>query len=100
LICDEICPYNAISSRFVLDHKNTVPVIDEMKCNGCGYCENKCPVIGKAAVIVEASGELRLSTGSYQEKARRLGLVFHARGGISDQFILEGPQPSPNPFLP
>jgi MauM/NapG family ferredoxin protein len=100
LICDEICPYNAISSQFVSHRKNTVPVIDEMKCNGCGYCENKCPVTGEAAVIVEAHGEVRLITGSYKDKARKLGLVFHASDKNSDQFILEGPQHSHNPFLP
>jgi MauM/NapG family ferredoxin protein len=97
LICDEICPYNAISSQFVPHHKNTVPVIDEMKCNGCGYCENKCPIPGEAAVIVEVQGELRLAAGSYKDKARKLGLVFQAKGRNSDQFILEGPH---NPFLP
>lgn len=91
LICDEICPYNAISSQFVAGHAVTVPVVDESRCNGCGYCENKCPVIGESAIVVEASGELRLAAGSYQEKARELGLVFHAKKGVEDHFILNGP---------
>jgi MauM/NapG family ferredoxin protein len=88
LICDEICPYNAIVSRFVSGHPITVPVIDEDKCNGCGYCECKCPVTGESAIIVEPSGELRLAFGSYKEKARELGLVFHAKGRVEDQTIL------------
>ncbi|MBU2498322.1 MAG: 4Fe-4S binding protein [Proteobacteria bacterium] len=88
LICDEICPYNAISSQLVPGRPVTVPVIDENKCNGCGYCENKCPVIGESAILVEPLGELRLATGSYQEKARELGLVFHAKAGVEDHFIL------------
>jgi MauM/NapG family ferredoxin protein len=90
LICDEICPYNAIASQFVADHPVTVPVIDENKCNGCGYCEAKCPVIGESAIIVEPLGEVRLATGSYREKAKELGLVFHAENGVADHFILDG----------
>jgi MauM/NapG family ferredoxin protein len=93
LICDEICPYNAISSQFVPGHTVTVPVIDENRCNGCGYCENKCPVIGESAVVVEPLGELRLASGSYTEKAKELGLVFHAKQGVvEDQFILNAPE--------
>ncbi|MCJ7593501.1 MAG: 4Fe-4S binding protein [Desulfobacterales bacterium] len=103
LICDEICPYNAISSQLVDGHPVTVPVIDENKCNGCGYCENKCPVIGESAILVEPLGELRLETGSYQEKARELGLVFHAKRGVEDHFILnagETSEPSGQESLP
>jgi MauM/NapG family ferredoxin protein len=91
LICDEICPYNAISSQFVAGRTVTVPVVDENKCNGCGYCENKCPVEGDAAVVVEPIGELRLAAGSYREKAGELGLVFHAKDSVKDDFILDGP---------
>jgi MauM/NapG family ferredoxin protein len=92
LICDEICPYNAIVSQFVTGHPITVPVIDEDKCNGCGYCECKCPVAGEAAIMVEPAGELRLAAGSYKEKARELGLVFHAKGRVEDHSILNRDQ--------
>jgi len=92
LICDEICPYNAIVSQFVSGHPITVPVIDEDKCNGCGYCECKCPVTGESAIIVEPLGELRLASGSYREKAKELGLVFHAKGRVEDQTILNRDQ--------
>jgi MauM/NapG family ferredoxin protein len=91
MICDEICPYNAVSSRFVPDHPVTVPVIDENKCNGCGYCESKCPVVGESAILVEPLGEIRLASGSYEEKARELGLVFHAKTKMEDDFILDSP---------
>lgn len=90
LICDEICPYNAISSQFAPGHTITLPVVDENKCNGCGYCETKCPVIGESAILVEPTGEIRLESGSYMAKARELGLVFHAKAGVEDQFILDG----------
>ncbi|MBW1738674.1 MAG: 4Fe-4S dicluster domain-containing protein, partial [Deltaproteobacteria bacterium] len=89
LICDEICPYNAISNRFVAGHEVIVPVIDENRCNGCGYCENKCPVHGEAAVIVEPLGELRLATESYLEEARKRGLVYRAKGDVEDHFLLD-----------
>lgn len=92
LICDEICPYNAIVSQFVTGHPITVPVIDENKCNGCGYCECKCPITGESAIMVEPSGELRLASGSYEEKARELGLVFHAKGRVEDHTILNRDQ--------
>lgn len=95
LICDEICPYNAISSRLLEGRPVTVPVIDEGRCNGCGYCENKCPVLGEAAIVVEPTGELRLTSGSYSEKAKELGLVFHAKTKIGEHSIMdvqEGPR--------
>jgi MauM/NapG family ferredoxin protein len=88
MICDEICPYNAISSQFVSGHAVTVPMVDENKCNGCGYCESKCPVVGEAAVVVEPLGEIRLAVGSYKDKAKELGLVFHAGAELKDEFIL------------
>ncbi len=89
LICDEICPYNAISSQFLTDHPVTVPVINENRCNGCGYCETKCPIKGESAIVVEPSGELRMMSGSYEKKAKQLGLVFHSKTKVQDQFILD-----------
>ncbi len=95
LICDEICPYNAISSRLLPDHPVTVPVIDEKRCNGCGYCENKCPVTGDAAIVVEGAGELRLSKGSYRKEAERLGLVFSAKAAAEDHAFEKPAGPPP-----
>ena len=89
LICDEICPYNAISSRFIGGRPVTVPVVHENRCNGCGYCEQKCPVEGESAIVVEAHGELRLADGSYRERAEQLGLVFHAEPGHEDTILLQ-----------
>jgi hypothetical protein len=42
--------------------------------------------------MVEPSGELRLASGSYEEKARELGLVFHAKGRVEDHTILNRDQ--------
>lgn len=74
LVCDEICPYDAIEFREV-DGKRR-PFVTESRCNGCGYCEHKCPVQGESAIVVARMGELRLEKGSFMEEAKRRGFVF------------------------
>jgi MauM/NapG family ferredoxin protein len=96
LICDEICPYNAITSQLADGHRVTVPVVDENRCNGCGYCESKCPIAGDSAIMVEPLGELRLASGSYQEKAREFGLVFQAKTSLLEHSILDVQQVDKN----
>lgn len=78
LICDEICPYDAVEFRMVTDEFGTIqrPFVIEDKCVGCGQCENACPVSGKAAIFVTPIGEMRRNTGSYiTEKVKRLRKV-------------------------
>jgi len=94
LICDEQCPYNAIVFTHDADHKVGLPVVNADSCNGCGQCEDKCPVLGEAAIFVVPQGELRLSRGSYIEEAKNLGLVFEAKGGTKDKFRTEDDAPS------
>ena len=77
LICDEACPYNAIVFQVVGGFKR--PFVDEQKCNGCGICEQVCPVTGEAAIRVTPAGEVRLRNGSYAREAERLGLVLRDR---------------------
>ncbi len=86
LICDEQCPYNAIVFRHDAEHQVGLPVVNADKCNGCGQCEDKCPVLGQSAIRVSPQGELRLSEGSYREEAESLGLVFEAEDTIKDDF--------------
>jgi MauM/NapG family ferredoxin protein len=100
LICDEICPYNAIVFRPVEGYRR--PFVIASKCNGCGFCEQRCPVLGESAIIVVPDGEIRLKEGSYVHEAKKLQLEFKADPG-DDKFILEEstPQPQkPKGFLP
>jgi MauM/NapG family ferredoxin protein len=76
LVCGEVCPYHAISFQPAEGRKNGVPVVHANRCAGCGWCENKCPVEGAAAVRVSVAGEVRLDSGSYIAKAKEYGLEF------------------------
>jgi MauM/NapG family ferredoxin protein len=75
LICDEACPFDAIRLIAVPGIKVAVPVIDEHKCAGCGWCEYRCPVVATAAVQVEPMGALRLREGEdFVRRAKEIGL--------------------------
>jgi len=61
IVCEEMCPLpeKAISleERIVLDPQDgertiLLPVVDRVRCIGCGICENKCPLSGEAAIRV------------------------------------------------
>jgi MauM/NapG family ferredoxin protein len=86
LICDEICPYNAIVFRPIEGYRR--PVVIAPKCNGCGFCEQRCPVQGESAIVVVPNGEIRLKEGSYVKEAKKLQLEFKPDAG-DDKFILE-----------
>jgi MauM/NapG family ferredoxin protein len=86
LICDEICPYNAIVFRPVEGYRR--PVVIASKCNGCGFCEQRCPVRGESAIVVVPNGEIRLKEGSYIKETKQLQLEFKPGPG-DDKFILE-----------
>jgi ferredoxin-type protein NapF len=86
LICDEICPYDAIVFRTLDGYRR--PFVVASRCNGCGYCEQRCPVEGESAIVVAPIGQIRLRTGSYVAEAKKLQLDFHANPG-DDQFVLK-----------
>lgn len=75
LICDEVCPYDAVEFKMVTDEKGTLqrPFVIEQKCVGCGQCEKACPVNGTAAIHVTPVNEVRKNNGSYiTEEVKRL----------------------------
>jgi len=101
LICDEQCPYNAIVFRWSGTARR--PFVIDVKCNGCGFCEQACPVRGASAIAVTAQGEIRLAQGSYAAKARELNLQFNP-GKDDDRLLPEeqsrGEQAAPGGLLP
>lgn len=74
LICDEQCPYDAIVFRWEDDFRR--PFVVGSRCNGCGFCEQQCPVTGESAILITPDGEIRLKEGSYIEEAKFLQLRF------------------------
>ena len=94
LVCDEVCPYNAVSFQPVPDRVNGVPFVTENKCTGCGWCESKCPVEGTSAIRVNIIGEIRLASGSYVDKAREYGSLFKERE-LSPERLAPGTFDSP-----
>lgn len=85
LVCDEVCPYNALSFRPVPGLRNAAPFVLENRCTGCGWCESKCPVNGASAIRVNIIGELRLSAESYVETARERGFEFRPKDKSHDR---------------
>lgn len=98
LICDEQCPYDAIEFRIIDGERR--PFVLEDRCNGCGVCENKCPVQGQAAIVVTPMAELRLAEGSYIDASKRLGYEFSDAREEVEQFFLDETSPSASESSP
>jgi len=79
LVCFEVCPYGAVDLDRVEGSLVAVPSVEKKRCNGCGFCENNCPIPGKSAVTVGPQDALRLSSGSYRQKSRELGLFIEPK---------------------
>jgi len=104
LICDEVCPFDAVEFKLVSDEKGTLerPFVIEDKCVGCGQCEHGCPVNGPAAIHVTPIGEVRKSTGSYiTEEKKRLrevddeGIDFYEELDVRSRAPAEQKPPMP-----
>jgi polyferredoxin len=92
LICDEACPFNAISSLNEVVRGVIIlrPFIDERICTGCGLCEARCPIEGGAAIQVFSLGEERLREGSYiTAEKRQLRACEKKEEDIPSGFILD-----------
>lgn len=68
IVCEEHCPTpkkaiwfieGRVKNRGGITKTVKQPVVDLELCNGCGICENKCPVIDKPAIVVTSIGESR-----------------------------------------
>ncbi len=90
LICDEICPYDAIEFRITETFTGPFkrPFVLEDKCVGCGWCEHKCPINGRAAIEVYCIGEERFLKGSYiteqKKKMREVKETHESDYGVDD----------------
>lgn len=71
MVCDEVCPYDAVDFRQDAASRVPVPHVTENKCAGCGYCEHYCPVQNQAAIVVTPMDALRINQGSFKKEALR-----------------------------
>ncbi|WP_029894045.1 4Fe-4S dicluster domain-containing protein [Desulfohalovibrio reitneri] len=74
LVCDEVCPYDAVSLKPEEGNPVRVPHVDAKRCAGCGNCEKHCPVPVPKAIVVRAEGAVRVNHGRLAEAARAHGL--------------------------
>jgi MauM/NapG family ferredoxin protein len=79
VVCEETCPYGAISCVQKPESAAPVPVVRPDRCYGCGYCEHFCPV-SVPAVTVLPLNPLRMGRGSYREAALVAGLDIRPTG--------------------
>ncbi len=68
LICDEACPYDAISQKVIEGVPR--PVVHELICVGCGICEWVCPVEPLGAITVSSMGDKRQLSREQQRQLR------------------------------
>jgi polyferredoxin len=80
LVCDEVCPFDAIELRGMPGNPAPVPIVHEERCAGCGFCEHHCPVREQRAIVVEPMGAIRLARGSYVDEAQARGLRLTLEG--------------------
>ncbi|MBW2366794.1 MAG: 4Fe-4S binding protein [Deltaproteobacteria bacterium] len=99
LVCDEVCPYDAINLRRVPGLKEAVPFVDENRCSGCGFCEHHCPVQHQAAIIVEPMNAIRIARGSYEEMGNSLGFSLKLKPKEAlETFVPDSPDGLPPGF--
>ena len=95
MVCDEVCPYNAIEFTREAENPVSVPKILEERCTGCGLCEHHCPVRNQAAIIVTPLGALRIDKGSIKEQGESQGLKISLKHkeDMESQVIEDGLAP-------
>lgn len=75
MVCQETCPYGAISVVPQAGRVAPVPVVRADWCYGCGYCERHCPT-ATASIRVEPAGALRQQSPVFERTARAAGLAL------------------------
>lgn len=94
MVCDEVCPYDAVEFKLEAGFRFAVPYVAENRCAGCGFCEHYCPVQNRAAIVVTPMGELRQNSGGYADSAQRQGLVLRLKGTAGPMMRDDGGSPA------
>ena len=96
MVCQESCPYGAVNIVQKEGFSVPVPVVNQSRCYGCGYCEQHCPV-RVSAIMVQPLNALRLDSDDYMSTAKTIGLELtpKAKGQTSndDNDIPDGELP-------
>lgn len=74
MVCDEVCPFDAIEFKRQAGNRFAVPHVQENRCAGCGFCEHYCPVNNRAAIVVSPMGALRRNRGAFEDVGKQQGL--------------------------
>jgi ferredoxin len=76
IVCEEHCPTPDKAIKFKIEdykaadgtvRKVKYPYVIKDLCIGCGICETKCPLIGKAGIFVTPENEMRYSPDNSYE---------------------------------
>ncbi|MDL2316555.1 4Fe-4S binding protein [Desulfovibrio sp. OttesenSCG-928-A18] len=78
LVCQEVCPYGSVKVVQMPEAKVPVPVVDALRCYGCGYCEQHCPV-RVPAIVVEPLNAMRLKEKEYRRAGLEAGFFLEPR---------------------
>ncbi len=100
MVCDEVCPFDAIDFKKAPGNPAAVPHVAENRCAGCGYCEHYCPVQNAAAIVVTAMGALRLEAGPYAAEGKSQGLSLGLKAKTETGYGAPPPSELPEGFAP
>jgi MinD superfamily P-loop ATPase len=99
LVCDEVCPFDAISLKKVEGLATQVPFVDETRCSGCGFCEFHCPVQDQSAIEVFPMAAFRITTGSYREHGLQQGFSLKLKQ-LRRKIVEPAPEPQKSGLPP
>ena len=98
VVCQEVCPYGSVNLVQTPGAAVPVPVVNALRCFGCGFCEQHCPT-RVPSIIVEPLNALRLDTADYKETGQAMGLEL--RPGVSQELLETVPEGRMPPgFMP
>lgn len=97
VVCEEVCPYGAITSVQTSGQGVAVPVVAPARCFGCGYCEQFCPV-RVPAIVIQPLNVQRLPHSAFEKTGREIGLNLSPTGAKTS--LEPAPSTIPDGALP